>query len=82
MKILTVNYEWPPLGGGGVAMRDVDTELSKRHEVHVLTSGANGLLPEESHHDTWFSIPSGPTGVHVVRYDGLPHLLSIIGGDI
>jgi glycosyltransferase involved in cell wall biosynthesis len=111
-------------------MRDVATELSKRHEVHVLTSGGTGLPSAEEHHDgalrifrckvwmrtaiavatvmsmlsfypagvqlgrqlvrrysydvvnTWFAIPSGPTGVHVARYGRLPHVLTIIGGDI
>jgi glycosyltransferase involved in cell wall biosynthesis len=32
--------------------------------------------------NTWFAIPSGPTGVHVARYGRLPHVVSIIGGDI
>jgi len=131
MNILMVNYEWPPLGGGGgVAMCGIATELAKHHRIHVLTSGTSGLPKEETSErgnltvfrcrvllrrsktvasipsmtafyplgiikgrqlvrrygydvvNTWFAIPSGPTGVHVARYGRLPHLLTIIGGDI
>ena len=47
MKILFVNYEYPPLGGGGgVVMAALARELARRHEVTVLTSRALGLAGE------------------------------------
>lgn len=50
MRILTVIYEFPPIGGGGGrAAYDICSELAARgHEVTVLTAHMNGLPPEES----------------------------------
>lgn len=48
MKILLVNFEYPPLGGGGgVATCQIARELASRHEVHVLTTGFYNLPSEE-----------------------------------
>lgn len=39
-----INFEYPPLGGGGgVATHDIAEELAKRHTVHVLTTSFKGL---------------------------------------
>ncbi|HPS58502.1 MAG TPA: glycosyltransferase family 4 protein [Spirochaetota bacterium] len=44
LKILIVNYEFPPLGGGGgVATYDLAVEWIKHGQVDVLTSGFKGL---------------------------------------
>ena len=49
MNILFCNYEYPPLGGGGgVANAWLAETLAERHRVTVLTSGADGLAPEET----------------------------------
>ncbi|MBU0611461.1 MAG: glycosyltransferase family 4 protein [Armatimonadetes bacterium] len=57
MRILFVNYEYPPIGGGGgVSMCDLAVELAKRHSVMVLTSGTRDLPRREE---------SG--GVNIVR---------------
>jgi len=48
MKILIVNFEYPPLGGGGgVATSQVAEELARRHEVHVLTTRFGDSAREE-----------------------------------
>ncbi|MGH2830131.1 MAG: glycosyltransferase family 4 protein [Actinomycetota bacterium] len=129
MRILIVNYEYPPLGGGGgVLTQTLVRELATRHEVTVLTSKAPGLLPE-SYEDgarivrvpvvrrtererasmasllsfapaarragarilaagefdlvhTFFAVPSGPAGTALARRAGLPHVLTLVGGDV
>jgi glycosyltransferase involved in cell wall biosynthesis len=44
MKILIINFEYPPLGGGGgVATKHIAEELSHKHEVVVLTTHFDGL---------------------------------------
>ena len=49
MRILVLNHEFPPLGGGGGrAAEDICRGLAKRgHEVRVLTSHLRGLPLEE-----------------------------------
>ena len=131
MKILLVNYEYPPLGGGGgIAMMEFAKELARRHEVHVLTSGVESSdMPEESDDlnlmihrvhvfgrsdratasiasmaaflpagirrgnelaaeidfdviNSWFAIPTGVVGASIARKNKIPHVLTVIGGDI
>ncbi len=45
MKLLVLNYEYPPVGGGGGrACADLCRELARRgHEVRIITSRAKGL---------------------------------------
>lgn len=48
MNILTFNYEYPPLGGGGgVVHALIAEEMAKRHRVWVVTSLFDGLPRHE-----------------------------------
>lgn len=129
MNILMVNYEFPPLGGGGgIAHQILASELSKRHRVDVVTSHMRDLprhevtggvriyrtpvllrtrrqtaslaslltfpvgglfrslrLARARRYDvvsTFFAVPSGVVSMVVSGVFQLPHVLTIIGGDI
>jgi len=129
MNILMVNYEYPPLGGGGgVFNMQLAEELSKNHNITVLTTKFSNHLSHEivnrvelirvpvimrtdqnaatilsmlSFFPTsfWagykqlknksfdiihsmFAIPSAPSAVLLSRKFHVPHVLSILGGDI
>lgn len=62
MRILVLNYEFPPVGGGGGrACADLCKQLAGRgHELHVLTSRARGLDKEEPRDG--YMISRVPTG--------------------
>jgi glycosyltransferase involved in cell wall biosynthesis len=48
MKVLFINHEYPPLGGGGgVVTFQIAKELVKRHEIDILTSGFKDLKSSE-----------------------------------
>ena len=49
LRILVINYEYPPIGGGGgVICRDISEEISQMgHQVTVVTSEFHGLPKNE-----------------------------------
>ena len=50
MKILIINYEYPPIGGGGgFVTRDIVEQMSAMgHQITVVTSGYKGLPADET----------------------------------
>ena len=56
LHILIVNYEFPPLGGGGgIATYDLAVEWAKKARVDVLTSSFRGLPRFEIIDNTLYS---------------------------
>lgn len=129
MNILMVDYEYPPLGGGGGVIHQlVCEELAKRHRVVMVTSGYRDLPRRETQAGvdiirvpvwgrsrrsvaTWismlsfpqavarharfivdeidfdianahFAVPTGPASVWLARQAGVPHVITVHGGDL
>jgi glycosyltransferase involved in cell wall biosynthesis len=129
MNVLMLNYEYPPLGGGGgVFNQQLAEELSQTNQVTLITSrfgdqpsheiqggveifrvpvllrhnpNAATLLSMFSFFPTslrigytllytrpfdlvhsMFAIPSAPSGFLLAKRFRLPHVLSILGGDV
>lgn len=61
MRILTLNHEYPPIGGGGgKACQEIAGELVNRgHELIILTSHFKGLPKTENYHN--FNLIRMPT---------------------
>lgn len=128
-NLLMVNYEYPPLGGGGgVFTQHLAEELARELAVTVLTTHVGGLPRDERrnrvrivrvpvvHRNTQavaslgsllaffptslrrglrllgegrfdlvhslFAVPSGCSGYLIARRGRLPHVLSLLGGDV
>jgi glycosyltransferase involved in cell wall biosynthesis len=129
MNILMLNYEYPPLGGGGgVIHQQLATELAKDFNITVMTSQFRDQKAHEVQDNVevirvpimmrkqsnsaslisvlafypsslWagytllrkrpfdivhsmFAVPSGVSGLQLARLFRLPHIVSILGGDI
>ena len=128
MNILMMDYEYPPLaGGGGLVHSWMAEDLAQRHRVVVITSALSGLPRREvvrgvevlrvrvmGRRDrevaslssllsfppaVWravaslraerfdvmnghFAVPTGPASVLTAKMLGIPHVLSLHGGDI
>lgn len=129
MRILVLNYEYPPLGGGGgVVAAHLAEAFVEKHEISVVTSGDGKLPSLEVRHGveihrvkvmgrgdrdaatmlsllsypgpavrkamdlarhrrfdlvhSHFAVPTGPASLTVARRAGLPHVLSVYGGDL
>ncbi len=129
MKILTFDYEYPPVGGGGgIVHALIAEELAKTHDVSVITSGFDGLPSQEVRGgvrvyrvpvigradvntaslvsmlsypplawirasklmrrekfdviNSHFAVPTGPGSLPPAKFAGVPHVLSLHGGDI
>jgi glycosyltransferase involved in cell wall biosynthesis len=129
MRILALNYEYPPMGGGGgVVFQQIVRCLSERHDIVVVTSAfgdlplhertgrlevirvpvlgrkklstaslvsmlsyfpssllrGRRLLRDRSFDlvNSHFAIPTAPSGQMLAKRLGLPHVLSVHGGDL
>ena len=129
MNILMVDYEYPPLGGGGGVIHElICEELARRHRVVMVTSAFRDSPLRETRRGveivrvpvwgrtrrsvaTWasmlsfplavrrhardvvdeidfdianghFAVPTGPASVWLARRAGVPHVLTVQGGDL
>jgi L-malate glycosyltransferase len=129
MNVLMLNYEYPPLGGGGgVFNQQLAEELSRKNQITLITSRFGDQPSREIRRDveifrvpvmlrrnpnaatllsmfsffptslrtgytllntrpfdlvhSMFAIPSAPSGFLLAKRFRLPHVLSILGGDV
>ena len=83
MRILVLNHEFPPVGGGGGrAAEDICRELSKRgYEIKVLTAHIRGLHVKKNGMDITLLVcpPCGLNPIKPVFSPWLPMFLQDFG---
>ncbi|KKR49068.1 MAG: Glycosyl transferase, group 1 [Candidatus Magasanikbacteria bacterium GW2011_GWC2_40_17] len=83
MKVLLVNYEFPPLGGGGGRVSyQIIKKLSQRVQFDVLTSHYPGknIYPEKIDNVRIYSVPSHRQSIHHAGFFGmLSFLINSLG---
>lgn len=78
MRILTLCYEFPPLGGGGAKVADGLARNLSGHEIDIVTMGFHGLPDTETVDGVKiYRLPSGRKRADICHtHEMLPYLVS------
>lgn len=78
MKVLIINYEFPPIGGGGGRVSfEVAKELKEKVKIDVLTGywKQKNIYPEKIDGVEFFTVPSYRTSINQTGFWGIVSFL-------